>query len=64
MGNPRWMLAIVFAILAGCDKSSQVALGTLERDRVALTAMANEIIVALPVKQGQSVEKRRRVSAI
>ncbi|MDP4982441.1 HlyD family secretion protein [Pseudoalteromonas tunicata] len=57
MGNPRWMLAIVFAILAGCDKSSQVALGTLERDRVALTAMANEIIVALPVKQGQSVEK-------
>jgi len=41
-----------------CDSRPQnIALGTLERDRIAHTATANEVVVALPVSQGSTVEK-------
>ncbi|MEM7223013.1 MAG: HlyD family efflux transporter periplasmic adaptor subunit [Pseudomonadota bacterium] len=44
--------------LAACEEAPDggVALGTLERDRVALTATADEVIVALPVPKGTYVE--------
>ncbi|MEM7173013.1 MAG: HlyD family efflux transporter periplasmic adaptor subunit [Pseudomonadota bacterium] len=46
------------ALLGACDEGpSGVALGTLERDRVALTATADEVIVALPVSRGTYVDK-------
>jgi HlyD family secretion protein len=44
--------------LAACSgEDGNVALGTLERDRVALTATANEVLVELPVPQGTFVKK-------
>ncbi|MFC6655643.1 HlyD family secretion protein [Roseibium salinum] len=46
------------SFLAGCfGEDGNVALGTLERDRVALTATANEVLVELPVAQGTFVKK-------
>jgi HlyD family secretion protein len=43
-------------VMLGCDDNSPaLALGTLERDRIAHTATANEVVVALPVAQGASV---------
>lgn len=43
-------------LLAACtERSAQQALGTLERDRIALKATANEIIVEQPVPEGTSV---------
>jgi HlyD family secretion protein len=48
---------IVLSIL-GCDQNApSQALGTLERDRVILTATANEIVRELPIKEGQYIEK-------
>ena len=47
-----------FILLTACDNSPQnIALGTLERDRIAHTATANEVITALPVLQGTPVSK-------
>lgn len=44
------------ALIAGCSDTAQpLALGTLERDRVALTATAAEIIIELPVAEGSPV---------
>jgi HlyD family secretion protein len=40
----------------GCeDNSSGLALGTLERDRIAHTATANEVVTALPIPPGTHV---------
>jgi len=51
-------VGLVSLLLAGCfGEDGNVALGTLERDRVALTATANEILIDLPVAQGTFVEK-------
>ena len=46
-------------LLCGCDRGPDeaVALGTLERDRVALTATVAEVLVALPVARGTRVTK-------
>ncbi|MHA7773792.1 HlyD family secretion protein [Roseibium sp. M-1] len=45
-------------LVAACyGEDGNVALGTLERDRVALTATANEVLVELPVPQGTFVKK-------
>jgi len=47
-------LLTALVVMLGCDdNSSAVALGTLERDRIAHTATANEVVVALPVAQGE-----------
>jgi HlyD family secretion protein len=52
-------LAIAFTAifsLTGCDSNvAPLALGTLERDRVSLTATANEIIREIPIQEGQIV---------
>ncbi len=44
-------------LLTACSpQDSQQAYGILERDRVTLTASANEVITQLPVKEGQVVK--------
>ncbi|RKT47009.1 HlyD family secretion protein [Thiocapsa rosea] len=56
-------LRILFAIMAaalitGClDTDRPLALGTLERDRVALTATVAQLVVDLPVAEGSPVTK-------
>lgn len=59
MSKTRLSLAIVApALIAGClDTEQPLALGTLERDRVALTATAAEIVLELPVAEGSPVTK-------
>lgn len=45
-------------MLSGCfDENDGVALGALERDRVALTATASQVLIDLPVPQGTFVSK-------
>jgi HlyD family secretion protein len=47
----------VVALLAACSRHDESTLpGTLERDRVELTADANEIIVSLPFAEGAAVK--------
>lgn len=54
----RLSLFCCFILLTACESSSpNIALGTLERDRIAHTATANEVVVALPVTQGSEVSK-------
>jgi HlyD family secretion protein len=49
------VLAVMF--LVGCTKDvSRMALGTLEKDRITLSATAGEIIVAEPVSEGAVVQ--------
>lgn len=57
---PAMNIALCSLLLCifGCEeKSASIALGTLERDRIAHTATANEIIVEIPVAQGARVSK-------
>ncbi len=50
------LLLVLF--LTACNESHQkVALGTLERDRIALSATTNEVVIDLPVAPGASVTK-------
>lgn len=50
-------LSVACLFLAGCfGEEGDVALGSLERDRVALTATANEVLIDLPISQGTFVE--------
>ncbi len=52
------LLLLSTAALVGClDTDSGIALGTLERDRVAHTATVNEVITDLPMAQGTFVTK-------
>lgn len=52
------VLFVIVSSLFGCeDVPSQIALGTLERDRIAHTATANEVIIDLPLEQGVHVSK-------
>jgi HlyD family secretion protein len=55
----RFTALMTVLMLAGCGDASetQVALGTLERDRLELPAEANEPIVAIMVHEGQAVIK-------
>jgi HlyD family secretion protein len=54
----RYLTCLVFVLLAACGNGPEnIALGTLERDRIAHTATINEVVVALPVKQGSLVTK-------
>ncbi|AMN54325.1 membrane protein [Labrenzia sp. CP4] len=61
MSTPRLrsvLAATVCLFAAGCySEDGNVALGNLERDRVALTATANEVLVELPVPQGTFFKK-------
>ena len=54
----RHSVLLMIMVLVACDARLQnVALGTLERDRIAHTATANEVVTALPVSQGSQVKK-------
>lgn len=54
----RYFVCVILFLLTACDNDSQnIALGTLERDRIAHTATVNEVVVALPVSPGSVVEK-------
>ncbi|GAC17331.1 HlyD family secretion protein [Paraglaciecola arctica] len=56
--NIKYVIVILTTLLAclGCeDDSPSLALGTLERDRIAHTATANEVVVALPIARGARV---------
>ncbi len=51
-----WLGVFALLFLCACSpESPRQALGTLERDRITYTATANEIIRALPIKEGQTV---------
>ncbi len=53
-----FMLFFALMSLNACDNSKQgIALGTLERERIAHTATVSEIITALPVSAGSQVRK-------
>lgn len=53
----RGLLLITAAQLYGCsDNNANLALGTLERDRVVLKATAAEIITQLPIAEGSDVK--------
>ncbi len=47
----------LFFIFSCDDSSTNIALGTLERDRIAHMATSNEVVVSLPVKPGTFVNK-------
>ncbi|GGB14671.1 HlyD family secretion protein [Agarivorans gilvus] len=54
----RWLSLFVLILLSACSpEPPKQALGTLERDRITYTATANEIIRALPIKEGQPVSQ-------
>ncbi|USD38867.1 MULTISPECIES: HlyD family secretion protein [Ferrimonas] len=56
----KWKLfAVMMAVvLTGCtDSVPSQALGTLERDRVILTATANQIVRQRPIKEGEFVRR-------
>ena len=50
-----WLIGLILVLSACGREQENVALGTLERDRIALTATASEVVVALPVAQGSQV---------
>lgn len=51
----KWF-ALAVLVLAGCQsQSDEIALGTLERDRVVLTATASEVIAEVAVREGDRV---------
>lgn len=52
-----WLSILVFILLAGCSDEQSVALGTLERDRIAHSATVNEVLIALPVARGSMVKQ-------
>lgn len=54
----KTLLCFICLLLNACDSDrSDIALGTLERDRIAHTATVSEIITELPIKAGSKVEK-------
>lgn len=54
----RQLIFLLVLLLAACDQTDgDIALGTLERDRIAHTATAAEVVVALPVEKGSHVDK-------
>ncbi|OLQ71090.1 hypothetical protein BIT28_02650 [Photobacterium proteolyticum] len=57
MGRVLHTLLLMFAVTACTEQGPTEALGTLERDRVTLTATSNEIVRLQPVKEGEFVKK-------
>ncbi|WGL16230.1 biotin/lipoyl-binding protein [Microbulbifer bruguierae] len=57
MLNWKWLWIILCLTFCGCSEDREVALGTLEWDRIALPAQAAEEIVAIHVREGERVVK-------
>ncbi len=54
----RYISFVLFIFLSACSNSyGNIALGTLERERIAHTATINEVVIDLPVIQGTTVTK-------
>ncbi|QSX32251.1 HlyD family efflux transporter periplasmic adaptor subunit [Shewanella avicenniae] len=53
----RLLALVLLQALTACEQSTSVAMGTLERDRMLLTAPVNAKIVQLPVEEGQHVKQ-------
>ena len=54
----RYLICLVLVSIAACDgRPENIALGTLERSRIAHTATVSEVVVALPVLQGSFVKQ-------
>ena len=54
----RYLICFMLVLLSACDdRPGNMALGTLERDRIAHTATTNEVVTALPATQGSLVTK-------
>ncbi len=54
----HFIVVLCLHLLIACEQHSQnVALGTLERNRISHTATTNEIVVALPIAKGSQVKK-------
>lgn len=55
----RFCMTALCVLLAACDGTDDtpLALGTLERDRITLSATAAEVITALPVREGTMVAR-------
>ncbi len=54
----HFIVVLCLHLLIACEQNSQnVALGTLERNRISHTATTNEIVVALPIAKGSQVKK-------
>lgn len=52
------IIAVTIMLLFSCQQESQnIALGTLERERVAHTATINEVVIQLPINEGKQVVK-------
>jgi HlyD family secretion protein len=53
---PPLLLALLAGAPLACSNGDEIAVGTLERDRIELVAEANEPIEAIPVREGDAVE--------
>jgi len=54
----RYLTYLVLLLLTACDRpTGNIALGTLERNRIAHTATVSEVVVELPVASGSLVSK-------
>jgi HlyD family secretion protein len=54
----RYSFLFIIILLSACDNTKKgIALGTLERERIAHTATVSEVITALPVNAGSQVVK-------
>lgn len=63
---PRYCIFIaLFGVVTGCnDQAATLALGTIERDQIALTATANEIITSQPIAEGSAIKKGQVVATL
>ena len=52
-----WLFIIASVLLVACSPKEKIALGTLERDRITHSATVNEVLIALPIPRGTSVQK-------
>lgn len=49
---------LLSSFISGCDQGgSEQALGVVERERITLTATANELIAALPIAEGSEIKQ-------
>jgi HlyD family secretion protein len=53
----NWCLIVILMGLSACSDNQNVALGTLERDRITHSATVNEVLVDLPIERGTVVKK-------
>jgi len=51
-----WILLLSYSLISCSSDSEHLALGTLERSRIAHTATINEVVIALPIKEGSQVK--------